>query len=48
MDDAIIREIKDRRIHIGETAISQAVEQRIPIQIPDIQGDLALPVFKYI
>ena len=48
MDDAIIREIKDRRIQIGETAISQAVEQRKPIQIPDIQGDLALPVFDVI
>jgi len=39
MDGAIIAEIKDRHIHIGETAIGQAVEQRIPIQIPDIQDD---------
>src|SRR5205823_9212905 len=39
MDDAIIAEIKDRHIHIGETAIGKAVEQRIPIQIPDIQDD---------
>ena len=39
MDEAIIAEIKDRHIHIGETAIGQAVEQRIPIQIPDIQDD---------
>ena len=36
MDPAIIAEIKDRRIHIGETAIGEAVEQRIPLQIPDI------------
>jgi two-component system NtrC family sensor kinase len=39
MDDAIIAEIRDRHIHIGETAIGEAVEQRIPIQIPDIQDD---------
>jgi hypothetical protein len=39
MDEAIIAEIKDRHIHIGETAIGQAVEQRIPIQIPDIRDD---------
>jgi signal transduction histidine kinase len=39
MDDAIVAEIKDRHIHIGETAIGKAVEQRIPIQIPDIQDD---------
>jgi two-component system, NtrC family, sensor kinase len=39
MDNAIIAEIKDRHIHIGETAISEAVEQRIPIQIPDVQDD---------
>ena len=39
MDDAIIAAIKDRHIHIGETAIGEAVEQRIPIQIPDVQKD---------
>jgi two-component system NtrC family sensor kinase len=39
MDEAIIAEIRDRHIHIGETAIGEAVEQRIPIQIPDIQDD---------
>jgi two-component system NtrC family sensor kinase len=39
MDEAIIAEIKDHHIHIGETAIGQAVAQRIPIQIPDIQND---------
>ena len=48
MDDAIIREIEDRRIHIGETAIGQSVEQRISIQIPDIQGDPDLPVLDVI
>src|SRR6266404_4424434 len=39
MDGAIIREIKDRRIHIGDTLVGEAVQQRIPIQIPDIQDD---------
>jgi two-component system, NtrC family, sensor kinase len=39
MDDAIIAEIKDRHIHIGETAIGAAAQQRIPIQIADIQKD---------
>ena len=48
MDEAMIGEIKDRRIHIGATAIGQAVEQRIPIQIPDIQDDPASPVLDVI
>ena len=39
MDDAIIAAIRDRHIHIGETAIGMAVEQRMPIQVPDIQSD---------
>jgi signal transduction histidine kinase/HAMP domain-containing protein len=39
MDNAIIAEIGDRHIHLGETAIGRAVEQRMPIQIPDIQSD---------
>jgi two-component system, NtrC family, sensor kinase len=39
MDASIIAEIKDRHIRIGETAIGEAVERRIPIQIPDIQND---------
>jgi signal transduction histidine kinase/DNA-binding response OmpR family regulator len=41
MDDTIIAEIKDRHIRLGETAIGRAVEQRKPIQIPDIQSDLS-------
>jgi two-component system, NtrC family, sensor kinase len=48
MDDAIIAEIKDRHVHIGETAIGEAVEQRIPIQIPDIQEDPNSPVLDII
>ena len=39
MDDTIIAAIRDRHIHIGETAIGRAVEQRTPIQIPDVQND---------
>jgi GAF domain-containing protein len=39
MDDEIIAAIRDRHIHLGETAIGRAVEQRTPIQVPDIQSD---------
>ena len=39
MDDAIIAAIRDRHIHLGETAIGRAVAQRTPIQVPDIQSD---------
>jgi signal transduction histidine kinase len=39
MDETIIAEIKDRHIRMGETAIGKAVEERIPIQISDIQDD---------
>ena len=48
MDEAIIAEIKDRHIHIGDTAIGKAAQQRIPIQIPDIQNDPNTPVFDVI
>jgi signal transduction histidine kinase len=39
MDEKIIAEIKDRHIQIGQTAIGEAVERRIPVQIPDVQDD---------
>src|SRR4029077_7742962 len=39
MDDTIIAAIRDRHIRLGETAIGRAVEQRMPIQVPDIQSD---------
>jgi signal transduction histidine kinase len=39
MDDAFVAEIKDRHIHMGETAIGVAVQQRMPMQIPDVQDD---------
>jgi signal transduction histidine kinase len=39
MDDKIISEIRGHPIHIGETAIGRAVEQRRSIQISDVQED---------
>ena len=39
MDDRIIAEIRDRHMHIGETAIGKAAEQRMPVQIADLQND---------
>jgi len=48
IDAAIIAEIKDRHIRIGETAIGEAVEQRIPIQIPDVKDDPNSPVLDVI
>jgi GAF domain-containing protein len=39
LDDAIVVQLRDSHIRIGETAMSDAVEQRTPIQIPDIQND---------
>ena len=48
MDERIIAEIKDRHMHIGETAIGKAAEQRMPIQIADIQNDPSSPVLDVI
>jgi GAF domain-containing protein len=48
MEDAIISEIKDRHIHIGDTVVGEAVQRRIPIQIPDIQNDPNPAVFDVI
>jgi GAF domain-containing protein len=39
MDDTIIGEIRDRHIRVGETAVGRAVEQRMPIQVSDIQSE---------
>ena len=39
MNERIIAEIKDRHMHIGETAIGKAAEQRMPVQIADLQND---------
>jgi signal transduction histidine kinase len=48
MDDAIIAQIRDRHLHIGETAIGIAAAQRKPIQIPDVQSDPTSPVLDVI
>ena len=39
MDETIIAAIEDRHIHIGETVIGRTVEQRAPVQIPDVLND---------
>ncbi len=39
MDERIIAEIKDRHMRIGETALGKAAEQRMPVQIADLQND---------
>ncbi len=39
MDDKVIAEIRDRHVHIGETAIGTAAARRMPVQIPDVQND---------
>jgi signal transduction histidine kinase len=39
LDDAVVAELRDSHIRMGETAISEAVEQGTPIQVPDIQND---------
>jgi signal transduction histidine kinase len=48
MDDAIIAQIRDRHMHIGDTAIGIAASQRKPLQIPDVQSDPASPVLDVI
>ena len=37
LSDAIVTQLKDSPIRFGQTALSEAVERRTPIQIPDIQ-----------
>jgi two-component system, NtrC family, sensor kinase len=39
LDDTTVAELRHRHIGLGKTAISEAVECRLPIQIPDIQHD---------
>jgi signal transduction histidine kinase len=39
MDDAIIAELRDRHVQIGESAIGEAARRRAPVQIPDVQND---------
>jgi signal transduction histidine kinase/DNA-binding response OmpR family regulator/putative methionine-R-sulfoxide reductase with GAF domain len=42
MDEAMIAEIRDRRIGAGETAIGKAAAIREPLQIPDILNESSL------
>ncbi len=37
LDDTFVAELRGHHFHLGETAISEAAERRMPIQIPDIQ-----------
>jgi signal transduction histidine kinase len=37
--EPVVAEIRQSQIRLGQTAISEAVERRIPIQIPDIRDD---------
>jgi two-component system, NtrC family, sensor kinase len=39
LDDTIVAELRDHHFRLGETAISEAAERRVAIQIPDIQAD---------
>jgi signal transduction histidine kinase len=39
LEETVVAEIKDRHIGMGDTAITQAVKSRTPLQIPDIQHD---------
>ena len=39
LSDSIVTEIRESHIRLGQTAISEAVERRIPVQIPDIRDD---------
>jgi adenylate cyclase len=48
MDDAIIAEIRQRHMHIGETAIGVAAARRMPVQIPDVRSDPSSPVLDVI
>jgi signal transduction histidine kinase len=48
MDDQLVSEIRDRHMHIGETAIGTAAERRMPVQIPDVQSDPSSPVLDVI
>ena len=39
MDDAIIAEIKDQYIQLGDTVLGRTAARRMPIQIADVQKD---------
>src|SRR5262249_47453959 len=39
LDERIVAELRNSHLRIGEYAIGEAVEQRMPVQIPDLQVD---------
>ena len=48
MNDAIITEIRDRGIKVGESVIGEAVAKRTPIQLPDLQAESSSSVLDVI
>ena len=48
MDEKIIAEIDDHHLHLGETVIGKAAEQRMPVQIADLQKESSATVFDVI
>ena len=39
LSESIVAELRRSRIRLGQTGVSEAVERRAPIQVPDIQSD---------
>src|SRR4249920_4196869 len=39
LDETIVAALRDSHIRLGQTGVSEAVERRVPIQIPDVQDD---------
>jgi signal transduction histidine kinase len=39
LDETIVATLRDSHIRLGQTGISEAVERRVPIQIPNVQDD---------
>ena len=39
LDESIVAGLRDSHIRLGQTGVSEAVERRVPIQIPDVQDD---------
>jgi GAF domain-containing protein len=42
MDDALIAAVRERHMHVGDTAVGEAAAQRRPIQIPEVQSGSAV------
>ena len=39
LPDSIVSELRDSHIRLGQTGISEAIERRAPIQVPDVLSD---------